>query len=146
MAKPLSQQLRLSLMHRSAAAVVRQLNNSLWLAESAPPCFQRTAVSVSRQQGASGYHSASSRRRWFSSSAGNSNEKEAEDHFAVLELEPRYLVSTTELDLALRQQQLRFHPDRLAGKSDVEREAAEAQSAKVNEAVRVLRSPIERAK
>lgn len=69
-----------------------------------------------------------------------------EDHFETLGLQRKYLISKKELDAAFRNKQKEFHPDKLAASnSSLSQEEAEAASAKINRAVKILRSPLERA-
>ncbi|CAD7965897.1 unnamed protein product [Amoebophrya sp. A25] len=69
-----------------------------------------------------------------------------DDYFTILGLPQRYLITREELDLAFRKTQKRFHPDVIAHLPDVERLPQEELSMRANEAARVLRSPLERAR
>eukprot|EP00392_Amoebophrya_sp_AT5.2_P016811 g17112.t1 len=96
------------------------------------------------------------RRSFFSTLAGGKQGHRAvvEDYFAILELPRKYFLTPQELDTAFREVQKRCHPDKIAaalGGQDAAEAAAKAKelellSTKANEAVRVLRSPLERAK
>ncbi|MBL8943081.1 MAG: Fe-S protein assembly co-chaperone HscB [Myxococcales bacterium] len=70
---------------------------------------------------------------------------DANNHFAVLGLEPAYELDVGALErsyLALQQQ---HHPDHATGGSVGERRAAMELSGAINEAYRVLRDPVRRA-
>lgn len=66
-------------------------------------------------------------------------------HFEVMGLERSFHVDREQLESAYKALQKQFHPDRFAQAGEAERAAAEEQSARVNEAVAVLRSPLRRA-
>ncbi|CAD7938789.1 unnamed protein product [Amoebophrya sp. A120] len=100
-------------------------------------------------------------RRYFGTSAGGSDETTAgntteggkpkppvTDYYSLLGLPRKYLLTSTELDQAFRETQKRLHPDKIAhlAKDAAEKARLEDQSSLANEAARVLRSPLERAK
>jgi len=66
-------------------------------------------------------------------------------HFALLGLSPAFELDTGAVDQAYKALQRQLHPDRFAQAGPPERELAEAHSARLNEAVAVLRSPLRRA-
>ena len=68
------------------------------------------------------------------------------DLFDVLGLRRRYFVEKAELDRAYRGVSRKVHPDRFARKSAVERRMSLQWTALVNEARRVLRDPLSRAR
>jgi len=67
------------------------------------------------------------------------------NHFELLGLPARYRVDLDALDAAYRKLQTEVHPDRFAGGSDAERRLALQASARVNEAYRALKNPVQRA-
>ncbi|KAK3278711.1 hypothetical protein CYMTET_13359 [Cymbomonas tetramitiformis] len=67
------------------------------------------------------------------------------NYFEVLNMPPIYDVDQDDISTKLRTLQLQLHPDRFSSKSKEEQGMAENQSALVNEAVAVLRSPLRRA-
>lgn len=68
------------------------------------------------------------------------------DHFSLLGLPRRFGIDRTKLDSAWRDLQARVHPDRYASGSDAEKRIALQWASRVNEAYRVLRSPLQRAR
>lgn len=68
------------------------------------------------------------------------------NYFALLGLPVRYGMDTTALEQAYRRLQGDVHPDRFAGGSDQDKRLALQSSARVNEAYRTLREPVERAR
>jgi molecular chaperone HscB len=70
----------------------------------------------------------------------------AADHFALFGLSKRFRLDRTALDSAWRDLQTRVHPDRFAAGSDAEKRVALQWASRVNEAYRVLRSPLQRAR
>jgi molecular chaperone HscB len=69
----------------------------------------------------------------------------SQDYFALFGLPARYRFDPAQLDAAYRKLQTEVHPDRFASAGDDERRLALQSSSRVNEAYRVLRSPVERA-
>ena len=70
----------------------------------------------------------------------------AANHFELLGLPVRFAIDRSRLDAAWRELQARVHPDRFAAGSDAERRVAMQWASRVNEAYRVLRSPLQRAR
>ena len=68
------------------------------------------------------------------------------NHFALFDLPERYRFDADQLERAYRQLQSKVHPDRFAAGSDQEKRISLQSSARVNEAYRVLRDPVERAR
>lgn len=68
------------------------------------------------------------------------------DHFELLGLAPGFAVDRDALDRAWREVQARVHPDRHAAGSAQERRVAMQWASRANEAYRVLRSPLARAR
>lgn len=66
-------------------------------------------------------------------------------HFQMFGLEPRFILDLTEVDNAYKDLQRKLHPDRHANAAEHERELVDMHSARVNEAVSTLRSPLLRA-
>lgn len=66
-------------------------------------------------------------------------------HFELLGLAPAFALDTASLEAAYRAVQARVHPDRFAHAGDAERRASAQAAAQVNEAYRVLKSPVMRA-
>jgi molecular chaperone HscB len=67
-------------------------------------------------------------------------------HFDLFGLPARFTIDAAALDDAYRRLQGQVHPDRFAGASDAERRLAMQRATQANEAYRVLRHPLERAK
>jgi molecular chaperone HscB len=67
------------------------------------------------------------------------------NYFELFGLPARYRVDLDALDAAYRRLQTEVHPDRFARGSDVEKRLALQSSARVNEAYRALKDPVERA-
>ncbi len=67
------------------------------------------------------------------------------NHFDLFGLPVRYRVDAAALDAAYRALQTEVHPDRFAGASDAEQRLALQASARVNEAYRALKDPVQRA-
>jgi molecular chaperone HscB len=67
-------------------------------------------------------------------------------HFELFGLAPAFAVDAAALERAYREIQARVHPDRYAHAGDAERRASLQWTTRVNEAYRVLRSPVQRAK
>jgi len=67
------------------------------------------------------------------------------NHFDLFGLAPAFRFDGAVLDRAYRQLQSEVHPDRFAGGSDAEKRIALQASARVNEAYRALKSPVQRA-
>jgi len=70
----------------------------------------------------------------------------AADHFALFGLPRRFRIDRSALDSAWRDLQTKVHPDRFAAGSDAEKRVALQWASRVNEAYRVLRSPLQRAR
>jgi len=68
------------------------------------------------------------------------------DHFALLGLPRQYQLDREQLDRNWREAQAKVHPDRHAGASDAEKRVVLQWASRVNEAYRVLRSPLLRAR
>lgn len=68
------------------------------------------------------------------------------DHFSLFGLPRRYAVDRAELDAAWRELQAKVHPDRHAAATDAAKRVALQWASRVNEAYRVLRSPLLRAR
>jgi molecular chaperone HscB len=69
----------------------------------------------------------------------------SKDYFALFGLPPRYRFDSAQLDLAYRTLQSAVHPDRFATAGEPERRMALQSSARVNEAYRALKHPVDRA-
>lgn len=69
-----------------------------------------------------------------------------QSHFELFGLEPGFALDRAALDRAYREIQGRIHPDRFAHAGDAERRASMQWTTRVNEAYRVLQSPLERAR
>ncbi|MFO1312032.1 MAG: Fe-S protein assembly co-chaperone HscB [Burkholderiales bacterium] len=67
------------------------------------------------------------------------------NHFDLLGLPVRYRVDPDALDAAYRKLQAEVHPDRFAGAGDADKRLAMQASARVNEAYRALKDPVQRA-
>ena len=70
----------------------------------------------------------------------------AADHFALFGLPKQFWIDRSALDSAWRDLQSKVHPDRFAAGSDAEKRVALQWASRVNEAYRVLRSPLQRAR
>lgn len=68
------------------------------------------------------------------------------DYFTLLGLPRRFQTDGAQLDAAWRTLQAKVHPDRFAAGSDAEKRVALQWASRVNEAYRVLRSPLQRAR
>ncbi|HEX5093762.1 MAG TPA: Fe-S protein assembly co-chaperone HscB [Burkholderiales bacterium] len=68
------------------------------------------------------------------------------NHFELFGLEPAFAVDAAALERGYREIQARIHPDRFAASGDAERRASMQWTTRVNEAYRILRSPVQRAK
>lgn len=68
------------------------------------------------------------------------------NHFELFGLEPAYALDGAALEQAYRDIQSRIHPDRFAHAGDAERRASMQWTTRVNEAFRVLKDPVQRAK
>ena len=67
------------------------------------------------------------------------------NHFELFGLPARYRIDTALLDAAYRKLQTEVHPDRFAAAGDADKRGALQASARVNEAYRALRDPVQRA-
>ena len=68
------------------------------------------------------------------------------NHFELFGLTPAYALDTESLERSYREIQSRIHPDRYAHAGDAERRASMEWTTRVNEAYRILRSPVQRAR
>ena len=68
-----------------------------------------------------------------------------DDYFSLFSLSVSYDVDRKLLDSAYRKLQQQFHPDRAAGKSEMEKRIAMQTTAAINQAYSVLKSPLQRA-
>jgi molecular chaperone HscB len=68
------------------------------------------------------------------------------NHFELFGLEPRFAIDGAALDARYRDLQADVHPDRFGAAGETERRLAHQSSARVNEAYRALRDPVERAR
>ncbi len=68
-----------------------------------------------------------------------------QDYFSLFGLPARYHCDSRKLDAAYRKLQGEVHPDRFATAGEAERRLALQSSARVNEAYRTLKDPVERA-
>merc|ERR1712129_539732 len=68
------------------------------------------------------------------------------DLYELLGLPRRYLISQEELDKAFRDKQKIYHPDKLLNMTEEQKTEYEELSRHVNAAVKILRSPLDRAK
>jgi len=69
----------------------------------------------------------------------------SQDYFALFGLPRRYRIDTKALDEAYRSLQSAVHPDRFVNAGETERRLSMQSSARVNEAYRALRDPVDRA-
>lgn len=69
----------------------------------------------------------------------------SKDYFALFGLPPSYTFDAAKLDAAYRALQSAVHPDRFAAAAEPERRLALQSSARVNEAYRALKHPVDRA-
>lgn len=69
----------------------------------------------------------------------------SQDYFSLFGLPARFDVDAGLLDTAYRALQTRVHPDRFAAGDDAQRRLALQSSARVNEAYRTLKDPVDRA-
>jgi molecular chaperone HscB len=67
------------------------------------------------------------------------------NHFELFGLTPAYALDLDHLDRSYRDIQSKVHPDRFAQAGDAERRAAMQMTTQVNEAYRVLKTPVRRA-
>jgi molecular chaperone HscB len=67
------------------------------------------------------------------------------NHFELFSLPERFAIDTAALDARYRELQGDVHPDRFGAGSEAERRVAHQSSARVNEAYRTLKDPVERA-
>jgi molecular chaperone HscB len=68
------------------------------------------------------------------------------NHFQLFGLAPGFRIDAQALDRAYRELQAEVHPDRFSHAGDAERRLAMQGSARVNEAYRALKDPVERAR
>lgn len=69
-----------------------------------------------------------------------------QSHFELFGLPPAFSLEKDRLEKAYREIQSRVHPDRFAHAGDAERRASLQWTTRVNEAFRVLKNPVARAK
>jgi molecular chaperone HscB len=69
-----------------------------------------------------------------------------QSHFDLFGLAPAYAVEPEALERSYREIQSRVHPDRFAHAGDAERRASLQWTTRVNEAYRILKDPVQRAK
>ena len=69
-----------------------------------------------------------------------------QSHFELFGLPPAFGLDGAALEKAYREIQSRVHPDRFAQAGDAERRASLQLTTRVNEAYRVLKDPVQRAK
>jgi len=69
-----------------------------------------------------------------------------DDHFSLFGLPARYALDAAALERAWRDTAARVHPDRYATAAPAEKRVAMQWAARVNEAYRVLRDPLSRAR
>ena len=69
----------------------------------------------------------------------------SQDYFSLFGLPASYHCDQRKLDAAYRKLQSQVHPDRFAAAGETERRLALQSSARVNEAYRALKDPVERA-
>jgi molecular chaperone HscB len=81
----------------------------------------------------------------FCPTCGLVQEPAAIDHFARLDLEPRFDLETAAIEARYFALQRQFHPDRFAAKSARERALSLRHATALNEAYRVLKDPLGRA-
>lgn len=67
-------------------------------------------------------------------------------HFDLFGLAPAYALEAEALEHSYRDIQARIHPDRFARAGEAERRASMQWTTRVNEAYRILKSPVQRAK
>jgi molecular chaperone HscB len=69
-----------------------------------------------------------------------------QNHFELFGLPPAFAVEAEALERSYREIQSKVHPDRFAHAGDAERRASLQWTTRVNEAFRVLKNPVQRAK
>ena len=69
-----------------------------------------------------------------------------QSHFELFGLPPRYEIEAERLEHSYRDIQSKVHPDRFAHAGDAERRASLQWTTRVNEAYRILKNPVQRAK
>jgi molecular chaperone HscB len=69
-----------------------------------------------------------------------------QSHFELFGLAPAFRLNGEALEQAYREIQSRVHPDRFAHAGDAERRASLQWTTRVNEAYRILKDPVQRAK
>ena len=68
------------------------------------------------------------------------------NHFELFGLEPAFKLDAERLERAYREIQASIHPDRYAHSGDADRRASMQWTARVNEAYRTLKNPVQRGK
>lgn len=68
------------------------------------------------------------------------------NHFELFGLAPSFALDAGALDRAFRDLQAKVHPDRFAQSGDAERRASMQWSTRANEAYRLLKDPVQRAR
>jgi molecular chaperone HscB len=69
-----------------------------------------------------------------------------QNHFELFGLAPAFAVESEALERSYRDIQSRVHPDRFAHAGDAERRASLQWTTRVNEAYRILKDPVQRAR
>ena len=69
-----------------------------------------------------------------------------QNHFELFGLAPAFAVESEALERSYREIQSRVHPDRFAHAGDAERRASLQWTTRVNEAYRILKDPVQRAR
>ncbi|KAH8073235.1 hypothetical protein JL721_3222 [Aureococcus anophagefferens] len=104
----------------------------------APRCARAYARTGARRFAALGDH-------FFGADGALAAEPHHVDHFALFGVAAHFDVDGAALDAGLRQLQHRLHPDRFASAPEAQKLLADAASARVNDALAVLRDPLRRA-
>ena len=68
-----------------------------------------------------------------------------ENHFALFQLSPGFVIDAAQLDTAYRELQGRVHPDRFAAGTDAEKRVAMQWATQANAAYQTLKNPLKRA-
>ena len=104
----------------------------------APRCARAYARTGARRFAALGDH-------FFGADGALAAEPPHVDHFALFGVAAHFDVDGAALDAGLRRLQNRLHPDRFASAPEAQKLLADAASARVNDALAVLRDPLRRA-
>ena len=70
--------------------------------------------------------------------------EDSNNYFSFFSLPPKLRVDTVALEKRFYALSRRLHPDRFAGRTEAEQEAALAESSRLNDAYRTLKDPIAR--